>query len=314
MSHSALLPPAVLGDKNSLSPEARMAIDKLAARRPRQFLLQLVYAWAVIIVAIALAVVAQNVWVSILAIMAVASRFFVFSLLIHEQAHCLAFKSKWGDLWVNALVAYPLLIATVDGYAQVHLAHHRFFFTEKDPDIVRKSGEDWTFPMAKTKLAKLFLADLFALNVWKMVKGKMAVTNYGLFKRPAHIPAWFRPSYYIVLVSVLTISHAWGAFFLYWMVPILTVYQVMARFGALCEHHYVPNANVANTSPIIIPFWWENILLPNLNFNLHPYHHFFPGIAFCDLPAVHEIFRQEGLVDETAIFKGYASYLKHLIR
>jgi fatty acid desaturase len=314
MKQSPLLPPAVLGDKKLLSPQARAEIDSLNGRRPGKFLFQLAYAWFVIFAAIGCAIAAQNVLVSILAILIIATRQHILLLLIHEQCHCLGFKSKYGDLFVDFFVAYALFVITVEGYSQVHLTHHRYFFSSKDADILRKSGDNWTFPMPRQKLAKLFLSDLLAFNVWKMIKGKMAKGDYTLFKRPSKIPRWIRPAYYILLSIILTLTHSWGVFLLYWIVPLMTIFQVIVRWGALCEHQYVANAGVIDTTPIIIPKWWENLVLPNLNFNMHTYHHFFPGIAFCELPKVHAIFEQEKLIDDSAIFKGYFSYLKYLVR
>lgn len=314
MKHSPLLKPAVLGDNKSLSPTAQAEIKSLAGRRPKQFMIQLLLAWTIILGAISVAVWAQNVWVSLLAIFIVATRQHILFLLIHEQAHCLAFKSHDGDLFVNLFNAYPLLLMTVEGYSQVHLAHHRYYFTEKDNDINRKIGENWTFPMPKRQFIKLFLTDLFALNVWKMVKGKMAKADYTEFKRPSRIPSWLRPAYFIGLALVLTLTHSWGYFLLYWLVPLFTILQCIIRWGAMCEHQYVPGAKLTDTTPIIMPLWWENLLLPNLNFNMHTYHHYFPGIAFCELPRAHQIFQRENLIDESAVFKSYVSYLKFLIR
>ena len=60
--------------------------------------------------------------------------------------------------------------------------------------------------------------------------------------------------------------------------------------------------------------WWERLLLPNLNFAMHPYHHFFPGVSFSRLPKVHAIFEREGLIDERHVFRGYAAYLRYITR
>jgi fatty acid desaturase len=117
-------------------------------------------AWAVIIASIWLAVELQSVWVSVLAIFIVATRQNILGLLVHEQSHCLGFKASYGDSLVNFLVAYPLIVLTVEGYSQVHLSHHRYFMTEQDPDLLRKSGKGWTFPMKAGRLGKLFLTDL----------------------------------------------------------------------------------------------------------------------------------------------------------
>jgi len=314
MKHSPLLKPAVLGNKKSLSPEAQAEINNLAGRRPVKFMLELTIAWLIIFSVIGCAVWAQNIWVSILAIFIIATRQHILLLLVHEQAHRLALKSAYGDLFVNIFNAFPLLLMTVEGYSQVHMLHHRNYFTEKDDDISRKIGDNWTFSMPKRKLAKLFLTDLFALNVWKMIKGKMAKSDFTLFKRPSTILFWVRPTYFIAMGIILSITHTWGVFLLYWVLPLFTILQCIIRWGAICEHQYVPNAKLTDTTPIIMPLWWENMLLPNLNFNMHTYHHLFPGIAFCELPKAHEIFQREKLIDESAVFKSYFSYLKFLVR
>jgi len=54
-------------------------------------------------------------------------------------------------------------------------------------------------------------------------------------------------------------------------------------------------------------------LLPNLNFTLHPYHHYFPGIPYADLPQVQAIFDREGLLDRTRVFNGYGQYLRFVL-
>jgi fatty acid desaturase len=251
---------------------------------------------------------------SLLAIIVVATRQNILGLLVHEQAHCLGFKSKPGDLFVNLFAAYPMLILTVEGYSQIHLSHHRFYFVDKDPDILRKTGPDWIFPMELKKLVKLFLSDLCGWNLYKLILGKKATKDFKLYKRPAKIPAWVRPVYCLALVSVLTWTNSWTLFLLYWLLPLVTVFQVIVRWGALCEHQYIPGANVVESSPIIEPSWLERLILPNLNFNLHPYHHFYPGIPFNNLPKAHAIFLREGLVDEKNLFKGYGAYFKYLIR
>ena len=71
---------------------------------------------------------------------------------------------------------------------------------------------------------------------------------------------------------------------------------------------------MTETTPLIELSWWEQLLLPNLNFSLHLYHHYFPGVASSQLPAVHRLFKAAGLVDERAVFKGHAAYLRHLLR
>jgi fatty acid desaturase len=151
------------------------------------------------------------------------------------------------------------------------------------------------------------------LNAWRLIKGKKLQGE--AFKRPQPTPKWVRWGFYACLAGVLTVTHFWGVFLLYWVVPLLTVFQAIVRWGAICEHKYnIPNASIAESSPIIVPRWWEKLLLPNLNFTLHPYHHYFPGVSFSLLPKVHAVFCREGLIDDSHVFHGYAAYLRYLIR
>ncbi len=314
--HAQPLPPAVHGDASALSPEARAEVQRLVARKPVALLLQLLLAWMVIFAAMAWAEWAESVWVGALAVIIVATRQNVLGLLIHEQTHCLAFKAGRGDLAVNLLAAYPLIGITVEGYARVHLAHHEYYFTDRDPDFLRKSGPEWSFPRSGMSLAKLFVSDLMGLNTWRMIKGKKtALPDPEQIKRPSVAPAWLRPLYLLALVAAVAATHNSRPFLLYWLLPLFTVTPAIVRWGAICEHRYnLPDATVEESSPLIIPSWWEKIVLPNLNFSLHPYHHYFPGIPFCSLPTAHQIFRREGLVDEAHVFRGSVAYLKAITR
>jgi fatty acid desaturase len=218
-------------------------------------------------------------------------------------------------LLVNLFAAYPLLVLTVEGYAQVHLAHHRDYFSEKDPDFLRKSGEEWSFPKTPRETTRLFLTDILGINTLKLIRGKSQTHQGFAFARRYRVPAWVRPIYFVVLAGVLTWTEAWGIFLLYWILPILTVSQLIVRWGAICEHKYnLPSGSVPESTPLILLGWWERLLLPNLNFALHPYHHFFPGVSFSQLPKVHEIYCREGLLNYENIFLGYAAYLKFITR
>jgi fatty acid desaturase len=43
------------------------------------------------------------------------------------------------------------------------------------------------------------------------------------------------------------------------------------------------------------------------------YHHWYPAIPFTRLPAVHRVFKEEGLVQTRNVFHGYVAYLKYLL-
>ncbi|MCE7915939.1 MAG: fatty acid desaturase [Nitrosomonas sp. PRO4] len=311
MNKPITLSPALSGDKSSLSEKTRQEIQALSGAQPMEFLLQATGAWAIIIASITLATHLDNIWITLTTIPIIATRFNILGLLVHEQVHQLGLRGRYGDSLANILAGYPLGM-TVENYARVHLSHHKYYFTENDPDFLRKSGQDWTFPMRTGHLAKLLLSDLIGLSFLKFLKGKR-LKNKPLYNRLHPTPAWLRPCFYTGIAILLTYTGTWPIFLVYWLLPLLTIFPLIVRLGAICEHVYnLPGASINESSPLIILNWWEKLILPNLNFTLHTYHHFFPGIAWCNLPKVHEIFKRENLVNEEAIFHGYLDYLEYL--
>lgn len=299
-------------NKYDLSDAAKIEILSLNGSDPITFVTQALAAWVLIILTIVAAVHLDSLLFDIFAIFFIASRFNVFALLVHEQVHFLGFRGKYGDWIADLLVSFPLLGVTVRNYAKVHLAHHKFYFSALDPDFHRKSGEDWVFPMKISHAIKLFFKDISGLSFFGTVTGKANNKATPLFNRPNPTPKWLRVIYYLVAAALLTHFGLWQVFLLYWVIPLVTVFQVIIKFGAICEHIYGVNHILSRTTPLIVNKWWEKLLLPNLNFTLHIYHHLYPGISWKKLPKVHSIFVREGLVDKSLVFEGYAAYFAHL--
>ncbi len=305
------LRPALLGQ--TLSPSAKSEILAISGARPIRFAAELVMTWSIIAALVALGIQADSVAVSILCIILIGTRQSVLALLLHEQVHRLGLRSKHADWLINVLAVYPLFVTTVEDYAKVHLSHHKYFFTKSDPDFVRKSGEEWTFPKELGSILVMIARDVTAMNVLRLIKGKTAPKTHE-FARRHPSPLWLRIGFFIVLATTLTVLGGWITFLLYWVIPLLTVAQLMIRWIAVAEHEYnVEDGSVLETTPIIELTWWQRIIFPDLNFGYHVYHHIHPGVSFAQLVKVHAIYKAEGLVDDGAIFKGQGAYLRHLI-
>jgi fatty acid desaturase len=306
--------PAVTGGPDRLSPLARAEIQGLSGHRPLRFLIELAITWAVIAAAIVIGVWADSIVVTILCIVVIGVRQMVLGLLLHEQVHRLGLRGQYGDWIVNALAVYPLFATTVEDYAKVHLSHHKYFMTPKDPDFMRKAGPQWTFPMPLRDFLRIVLRDVTGLNTIALIKGKTGKPGQEEFNRPNPTPTWFRLAYFALAAIVLTLVGGWTVFFVYWVIPVLTVFQLLIRWTAVMEHQYnIENSDVSQVTPLIRLKWWQKVLTPDLNFAQHAYHHYHPGVSFSKLPHVHEIYRREGLVDDTAIFDGQGAFLRFLI-
>jgi fatty acid desaturase len=277
------------------------------------FLMQWARAWIVIAGAIGGAIYLDAIAATILAIVIVATRQNVLGLLMHEQAHWLGSRRKWMDFFSELFVAYPVLV-TLEGYRRVHWTHHIDYFTPKDPDFIRKQGEDWTFPQQMSYFLKLLLKDITGINMPKTLKAKQLAEAKASIPAKFDPPRWLRPLFFVALIATLTLTHTWTYYLLYWIVPLFTVMQVIIRWGAVTEHKYnLLHPSVAESTPLIELRWWERVLLPNLNFTLHIYHHWFPNIPQRHLPRVHALFKRGGMVVEENVFHGYESYFWHLM-
>jgi fatty acid desaturase len=119
---------------------------------------------------------------------------------------------------------------------------------------------------------------------------------------------------FLVVGTILTLVGGWSYFLLFWVLPLLTIFMAIVRWGAICEHVYGPEGvSVEESSPVIIPTLLNKILLPNLNFAIHPYHHHFAGVSFGNLPALHQVFVDEGMVHQPMVFHGQGEYLRYLL-
>jgi fatty acid desaturase len=303
----------MLGTQHDLSAEGRRRILALTRPAPGRWLLECALVWGSIALFITAAELADHWLVTLAAVVLIGSRQLALGFLMHEQAHHSAFRFRGGDLIANLLVAYPLLILTTEKYAQVHLSHHQHYFTDGDPDFVRKQGDEWTYPKTPWALMKIFARELSGMNLIRLVKGK-TLGRAAPYKRLANIPGWLRPAYYATWAVLFTLLGLWGEFLLYWVLPLATVMQAFLRWSAICEHQYdVPGGRVEDTTPIIVLPWWQKLVMPDVNFGLHVYHHYYPSVPFCRLPEVHRIFLEEGLVRKDRLYHGYGAVLKAVV-
>ena len=131
------LRPAVLGEAAALSAAARREIMALSGARPARFGIELAFTWLWIAVFIALGLRAHNLAVTALCLFMISTRQMVLALLLHEQVHRLGWRSRYADWIINVFAVYPLFVTSVEDYAKVHLSHHKYCFTQDDPDFLR---------------------------------------------------------------------------------------------------------------------------------------------------------------------------------
>ncbi|MBV9508465.1 MAG: fatty acid desaturase [Acidobacteriia bacterium] len=307
------MPSPIIVRRADVPQELKRELQRLMRPAPKAFFLQWFWAWMLVGTSVYAAVHFHQLWLSILVVLFVATRQNVLALLMHEQTHRLCSRQKWADFFCELLVAYPLLV-TLEGYRRVHLSHHAAYFTDSDPDYLRKQGEEWTFPQQTAYFFRTLLRDLAGLNVFKTLKSKGMSETASAAKANFAPPRWLRPAFFGALFLLLTLTHTWTVYLIYWLLPLCTVMQLFIKWGAISEHKYnLIHPSVEESTPLIELRWWERLLLPNLNFTLHIYHHWYPTIPACHLPKVHQMFREASLVDDRYVYHGYGEFVRSLL-
>ena len=237
---------------------------------------------------------AWSAWIPsyLLVALIVASRQHAFLGLVHEGTHFrLSTNRAWNDFLSDFFCAFPVFVCT-DVYRWRHLQHHQHTNTDQDPDWVgMHMDDDWNWPKDHVSTTRLFVMDLLGLAAHKILillflwsPLQAAVSRHVSL-------SWAERTRLVVFISMevalFTIFHAWGWFFLLWMLPMVTIFGALVRLRSVAEHLICPSENELNETRHVDPTWFERLTLAPFNVNYHLAHHLFPSVPWYNLPKLH---------------------------
>lgn len=211
----------------------------------------------------------------------VGSRMYAFYSLIHEGCHYLIHSNRKVNDWIaNVFLAWPLFIDVKD-MRFVHFLHHKHLQSESDPEMKHLQYEEFQFPIKRNKLILICIKDLSGYNFlkYKIIHLKRLLDVFQMSP--------YRMIYYLSLITILTKFGVWHYVFLFWMIPYMTVYQLLNRIRLYTEHFNleIKNSSV-NTRTLNIPIWQSFFLAP-YGLGFHAEHHLYPYIPFYRLRKLH---------------------------
>jgi fatty acid desaturase len=246
-------------------------------------------------------------WLAVLAAVPVMgllqNRLFI---LHHEAAHRLLFSNRRVNDLVGINLCGWLAFGTGGhGYRRGHANHHRDEFGPKEPDFLLYS----LYPITKASMRRKLLRDISGVSAYRILKPRLT----GIVKA-----RYFKNSlrFYAGQVFVFALFAAAGAPWLYlvlWVLPYVTVYQVLNRLRAIAEHagmtrspdrrltsHHVRQSLLA-----------RSIMVP-VGIGYHLAHHVDSGIPFRNLPTLQAALEEEGYVTAENTWPSYRALWRAL--
>lgn len=250
---------------------------------------------ALLVAAIAVAVRWPHPAVVVAAVVVVAAGQHGLAVLVHEAAHGRLYASRrWNDL-VGKLCAWPMGLSMLT-YRMIHRIHHNHLYEPVDPDLALIAG----YPRGRTYLLAKLAKDLFGLTTLKNVRYFAHARAAG--STPARAAARrdrrLAAAVYLGALAAAIATGTWGWFLLLWALPLTTVFQVLLRLRAVCEHGAVEDLSTplraARTT--LPPVWLCWLLFPHQVFH-HVEHHLYPSVPFYRLADCHRALRDAGLLE-----------------
>lgn len=266
----------------------------------------IVHAWALIFGSMALFAWWPNPATFVLAVAIVAGRQLGLSILMHEGAHGLIARNPKLNMWLSQwLCAYPGLLDT-EAYRTYHLKHHANTQQPNDPDLVLSAP----FPITSKSFRRKVIRDLTGQTGFQQrfaqFRSALGKPGQPLTQRLKHF--WRQLGNGLIANAVLFAGLAatghWYLYPLLWVLPFLTVYQLILRIRNIAEHAMVPddsdpfrNARTTLAGPLarlfLAPYW----------VNYHVEHHLLMWVPCYNLPKMHR-FLQDGPHGERIEVKG----------
>ena len=263
--------------------------------------------WTLVFASFALVALWPNPLSILVALFLIGARQLGFAVLMHEGSHRTLLRSRKLNDWVgNWLCAYPIW-SDLYPYRPYHLKHHARTGSEEDPDI----GLVRPFPITWASLRRKAWRDLSGQTGRKFARGAWRRT----FARYAEDPIARRATRGVLISNgvLLALLAAYGRpeLYLLWVVAWFTTHTLVTRIRSIAEHALTPDPDdpLGNTRTTVA-HWWERLLLAPKRVNYHLEHHLLMTVPHYNLPRMHDLLRERGVLEQACVERGYWRVLK----
>ena len=201
--------------------------------------------------------------------------------------------------------------------------HHAKTGTEGDPDLSLTKP----FPLTKSSFRRKVWRDLSGRTGWTQLvqtfRRDVGLTkrrtqrNQGLKSGQKPDTGWHKLVPVVITNAVIfAVPAAFGRpeLYLLWVVSLLTTYRLVLRIRAIGEHAMAGPADdpLRNTRTTLVS-WWERLFLAPNFVNYHLEHHLLMTVPHYNLPKMHRMLRDKGLLEDALVSRGYAEVLRRAV-
>ncbi|MDX1990921.1 MAG: fatty acid desaturase [bacterium] len=227
----------------------------------------------------------------------------------HEASHyCLTRDKKLNDLIGDIFIAGPVG-STTRNYRFHHVSHHMYL---NDPD---KEVQPATWICLRgghllTELVTHLVGFWYVTSLYKTAKEAEAKPNAKPENKLTVTPAALA-SFFVVngtLFALCALQGAWFAYFILWLMPPITVAQLINNFRTIVEHQ--PSSDICDVGRSVKLFAFTRVIRANpierwliapVGFYFHHEHHAWPSIPYHRLGETRRLLQKKGYFDQDGI-------------
>lgn len=273
---------------------SRSVLRELHILEPSRAIRAIAIEWLIMATAMTIYLWIPSIFTYVAAVVLIGARQHALTVLAHDAAHYRFLPNRFSnEFFGNLLMMWPMFM-TVKGFRQWHADHHRYLGGARDGNRVmwkthNKMGEPtrfWIYPKTKRALvAKISILSSFIVGCLIITKGMLSVVR---LKEDIHLKVG-RIFFYLLIATTLTLGGWWWEFTILWLVPFCTWHVATQYMRLIAEHSNVQGKDSAyKDTRTTVPTRLESLLILPRNIGYHIEHHWYPGVPFYNLPALHK--------------------------
>ncbi len=263
--------------------------------------------WGLVFACFALVAYWPTPFTILAALFVIGARQLGFAVLMHEASHRSLLRDRgWNDRVGNWLCAYPIW-SDLRPYRPYHLKHHARTGSAQDPDI----GLVKPFPITRSSFRRKLWRDLSGQTGLKFARGAWQRTFGCMRKDPVARKAAFGVAITNLVLLAILGSFGLPELYLLWVAAWLTTHTLVTRIRSIAEHALTPDLHhpLGNTRTVLARPWERLLIAPN-RVNYHLEHHLLMTVPHYQLPRMHRLLAERGVLDDACVEHGYLGILK----